>query len=594
MFLRRYALENDFQQQPDQVLSELWTSVQEHPDLERLHVLSELAYVEGHRLRIAHDERQAGRYLSTAVMASYQYLFDPRLDATRNAYDPLFRQVCDTYNAALEGMLRIMRDQETLKPGGIFTASSLDGSPLQIAVVMRGRWREHEFERFEFVSDYDTEGLQNVYHTYGLGVPLIGVRKARSDGDTTDEQYYPGGLSLPLTAFIQASIPASSSGIDAPPQKCLIQLIDPLEQTNIRIGDREAPLESDLTTPLAWYLDDPLLGSGVFATAALLNADFAGQFRGMYMLEPYDPDKIPVVMVHGFWSSPMTWTEMFNDLRADRAISDHYQFWFYLYPSGQPFWFSARQMRDDLRDLREHLDPSRQSAALDQMVLVGHSMGGLVARLQTYQSDERYWQLLSSRPVTELQGESDVRQRLNETFHFEANPSIARVVTIGTPHRGSNVANNVTRWFSQQLFRLPASLSNEYAEVIRANPDYFGDPNLLAITTSTDALSPESRFFETMQSSRRGEHVTYHNIIGVREQQSIWPWGGDRPLSDGVVSVDSARTPDATSEVEVPAEHSVIHRHPLAILEVRRVLLEHLGQAQAAAQGDVVPAAHVE
>jgi hypothetical protein len=161
-FLRRYALENDSEHHPQELLAELWRGAQEVPDLERLHVLAELAYIEGHRARIAQDERLAGQYLSTAVMASYQYLFDPRLDAMRNAYDPLFRQVCDTYNASLEGMLRIMRDQGTLRPGGMFTASSLDGSPLDIAIVMRGRWRDHEFDRFEFVSDYDTEGLKNV------------------------------------------------------------------------------------------------------------------------------------------------------------------------------------------------------------------------------------------------------------------------------------------------------------------------------------------------------------------------------------------------------------------------------------------------
>ena len=118
------------------------------------------------------------------------------------------------------------------------------------------------------------------------------------------------------------------------------------------------------------------------------------------MLEPYEPGKIPVLMVHGLWSSPMTWMEMFNDLRSVPEIRKHYQFWFYEYPTGQPFWVSAAQMRHDLAKLRDVLDPRHLEPALDQMVLVGHSMGGLVSRLQTVDSGDGYWrtgQRLSAR-----------------------------------------------------------------------------------------------------------------------------------------------------------------------------------------------------
>ena len=74
---------------------------------------------------------------------------------------------------------------------------------------------------------------------------------------------------------------------------------------------------------------------------------------GLYMVQPYEPGKIPVLMVHGLWSSPMTWMEMFNDLRSQPEIRDHYQFWFYLYPTGQPFWLSAAQLRRDLAKVRD-------------------------------------------------------------------------------------------------------------------------------------------------------------------------------------------------------------------------------------------------
>jgi pimeloyl-ACP methyl ester carboxylesterase len=574
LFLRQYALEEDYRQHPAEFLGELRNSCQAVPDLQRLQVLAELAYIEGNRERLAGNEKLAGEFLATAVMASYQYLFDPRLDVSRNAYDPLFRQVCDTYNAALEGMLRIMKSQDTLRPGGIFAATSLDGQTLQVAISIKGRWREHEFERFEFVSDFDTTGLQNVYHTYGLGVPLIGIRSSSTATEGNEQEYYPIGLSVPLTAFIQTSCQTTDDEQSCS-HKCLIQLIDPLEQTDIEIGERKAPLESDISTPVAYYLSDPLLGTSAFATAAMLDADFASKFRGMYMLEPFDPARIPVVLVHGFWSSPTTWTEMFNDLRADKAIRDNYQFWFYMYPSGQPFWFSARQMRNDMQELREHLDPQHSYPALDQIVLVGHSMGGLVSRLQTLDSENRFWNLISDRPIEELKCDEAARNCLRETLYFTANPAITRVITIGTPHRGSNVANSTTRWLGHQLFRLPANLTNQYAEVVRENKDYFRDSHLLEISTSIDSLSPDSHFFDAMQAARRSPRVTYNNIIGIKPRSS-WSIGKPSPPSDGVVLAESARTADASSEIEVPAEHSVIHQHPLAILEIRRILIEHL------------------
>lgn len=574
MFLRQYALEDAYQRDPVAVLAELRSSCDRYPDLRRLQVLAELSYIEGDRKRIAEKEREAGQLLSMAVMASYQYLFDPRLDIDRNAYDPLFRQVCDTYNASLEGLLRIMKAQDALRPGGYFIATSIDDQPLRVAISMTGRWREHEFERFEFVTDYDIRGLKNIYQTWGLGVPLIGIRHKETEQESGQDKYYPEGLSVPLTAFVQVSMQPAASSPDGT-STCLIQLLDPLEQNEVRIGDRRAPLQSDITTPVAYFLGDPLLGTDVLATAALLDGNFAQQFRGIYMLEPFDPDKIPVLMVHGLWSSPTTWTPMFNDLRADKAIRHNYQFWFYMYPSGQPFWFSARQLREDLAALRQQFDPEHKSAMLDQMVLVGHSMGGLVSRLQTLESDDDFWRLVSDRPLDELQADPETRQSLRDTLYFEPNRSIARVITIGTPHRGSNFANSTTRWISNQFFRMPMVLKNQYKATVSENPQFFREGHLFEIVTSVDALSPRSPFFETMQRARRSDSVVYHNIVGVLESKSTW-FGKAKPPSDGVVELESARSPDTASEISIPEEHSKLHSHPLAILEVRRILIEQL------------------
>lgn len=596
-FLRTYSLEQEFRESPVDVLVELREQLDEKPDLDRLHVLADLAYVEGHQHRLAGNERHAGQMLATAVTASYEYLFDTRLDHRRNAYDPVFRKACDIYNQSLEGLLRIMEQRDALRPGGSFVATTLDGQSLTVSIHVTGRWRDEDFDKFEFVSDYNTEGLRNVHHTYGLGVPLIAIRKTVEGHKRPEERYYPTDLSMPLTAFVMTT---SESWRGNEPHTFDIQLIDPLEQTEVRIADRIAPLESDITTPLAYYLDDPLLDANWFATAALLNGDFARQFGGLYMLEPYDPTKIPVVMVHGFWSSPMTWTEMFNDLRADKSIRDNYQFWFYLYPSGQPFWFSARQMREDLAEVRQTLDPRMTSRALNEMVLVGHSMGGLISRLQTINSGDQFWHLVSDRNINEMKGDSQTRQRVRDTLYFSANLSVARVITLGTPHQGSIVSNSLTRWISEKLFTLPGNLTSEYAQIMNDNPDFFKS-DMLKIATSTDSLSPESRFFEVMMTADADPRVRFHNIIGVYDNPGPTAiFGGSSEPSDGVVSVESARCPDAVSQIEIPAEHSDVHQHPRAVLEVRRILTEHVQdvfarrRASDRSRYQVMPASFIE
>ena len=217
-----------------------------------------------------------------------------------------------------------------------------------------------------------------------------------------------------------------------------MELYDPLALDDTLVGNLRVPLESDLSTPLAYFLSkvplENVATEGLFQPERLLDIrpDRQTPVMGMYMVQPYEPGKIPVVMVHGLWSSPMTWMEMFNDLRSIAAIRQRYQFWFYLYPTGQPFWTSAAELRRDLAEVRSVVDPQHREPALDQMVLVGHSMGGLVARMQTIESGDEFWKLAGHIPLDQVKTEPEVRDKLQSVFYFHANPSIRHVVTIAT------------------------------------------------------------------------------------------------------------------------------------------------------------------
>ena len=581
--LRKFNVLERYQNDPDSVIAWLQKLASQSPVMQEVYALAELTQQQARWSLQRGNRSRAIRLYSVALQHSYQFLFSPQLDVERNAYDPQFRSMCDIYNESLESMLRIVCGDGTFVPGQSMTVRD-DELDIEFEVRVQGRWKNEQFEKFELVGDYRTRGFENEYRTYGLGVPLIAVRKQHAV-NTPVEKYYPPDLTMAMTAFCHFENSSSGQDLlfndpDSPRKhRAVLTLYDPLENPTIQASSKTVPLQSDTTTPLAYHLDDPLLSTSVLATASLLNAETTEQIHGMYMLEPYDPSKIPVVMVHGLWSSPMTWALMFNDLRANSDIRNNYQFWFYSYSTAQPFWVSAMRMRQDLTRIREELDPQRTSKALDQMVLVGHSMGGLVSEMQTIGSGDRFWRHVSSVPIDSLEGDQETLDRVRRVFFFDPVPSVKRVVTIATPFSGSKFANGTARWFSHKFFTLPSFQTSDFERLISDNPNAFFDPGLLTARTSVDSLSVDSPMIDELRSAQVSNGVKFNNIIGRVPKKSVL---GKETLgdSDGVVSVESARCKHSESEVFVPEEHSRVHQHAAAIYEVQRVLLANLAELQ--------------
>ena len=569
--LRRYDLQDRLDGNRDELLAELDAIDQREPSREHVYAMAELAYVGGKRAHQSGKKDRALELYGSAVLHSYRYLFDEKYAVASNPYDPEFRRACDLYNTALESMLRIVQTKGNLRPGTVHLIQTANHD-CQLEIQLKSDdWHAEDFAHFEFVSDYEVHGLRNHYHNYGLGVPLIAVRKKHEEAEDS-EQFYPDDLSFPVTAFLRVRTEwRPGENVD----HAVLELYDPLDQPKVQIANAQVPLETDLSTPLAHTLSQPSLDDNRLSTLGLLNPGKVEKIQGLYMLEPFQADKIPVVMVHGLWSSPVTWMEMFNDLRSDPQVREHYQFWFYLYPSGQPFWFSASQMREDLAHMKQTLDPENQYLALDQMVLVGHSMGGLVSKLQTVDSGNEFWATLSDRPFSELQGEEEIRNGLEKTFFFESNPAVRRVVTIGTPHRGSEFANDTTRWLGRKLIKIPSMIMQGRHQLVASNPGFFRKGAPLDVSTSIDSLAPESPLLPVLLEADHGPWVRYHNIVGEVPKSGLTGWlvGGS---GDGVVSLASAQLENVQSQITVPADHVSVHRHPQSILEVRRILMRHV------------------
>ena len=579
-FLRQHNLDSSLNEDPRTLLQKVQKVIREEPQADNVYAYAEISYVLAKRVERS-QPRLALDFYSGTVLKAYQYLFDPKFASTRNPYDPRFRGACDLYNDALEAALRIVRANQSLQPGTAFSVRTADGYWTLTCTICDRRWQAEDFGAFEFVSDYRITGLRNHHVYYGLGVPMIAVRK-NYPGEPPAARYYPPDLSFPVTVFLRPEIPsdAATEGEDRYYEGRL-ELYDPVATTHIQIGESAVPLQADLTTPLAAFLSNPALGSSL-ATVGLLRPEklltlqpgLNKPLTGLYMVQPYEPNKIPVIMIHGWWSSPMTWIQMFNDLRSDPEIRRRYQFWFYLYPTGQPFWISAAQFRRDLRELRQTLDPDHRQIALDQIVLIGHSMGGLIAELQAIDSGQDFWKLVSEHPFEEVRTDPISRQELREIFFFQPNPSIRRVITIATPHAGSHFSNQMTQRLASRLIAVPKELLQSQTQFFRENQDLLLPNNLLQITDSVDALDPDCPIFAVMKTAQRASWVTHHNIVGVSLEDRLW--GRLTGTSDGVISWESAHSDKADSEISVPAEHTAIQAHPLTILEVKRILLEHL------------------
>jgi pimeloyl-ACP methyl ester carboxylesterase len=578
--LRSYNLLERLQSRPGDVIAWLQELVTRAPRMDEVHALAEVSKLQADWHQQNGNYRQANKLYAGAVLHSHKFLFDNELNLKRNAYDPQFRRICDIYNGSLESIMRELCKSGQLKNGASIMIGDEDLGMLA-KVHFEGRWESQSFERFELVSDYKTEGLANQYRTYGLGVPLIAVMQKQPTANPA-QKYYPPSLTLPMTAFCEIQPQANFVNAAGNVQHtAVIRMFDPLEQKTIRHLNRTIPLESDITTPLAYHLEDPLLNQSVLATATLLNAKLADKIHGMYMLEPFDPNKIPVVMVHGLWSSPVTWTQMFNDLRAVAEIQNNYQFWFYSYASGKPFMISAEQMREDLANIRRDFDPNGTSQALNQMVLVGHSMGGLLSRMQAIDSGNEFWNLVGQGNIEDLRGNQEAIGRLRKTLFFDANPAIKRIVTIATPHHGSEFASTTARWLSQKFISLPEFATDEVLKLAKENPDVLVRPQILT-GTSIDSLAPTAPSFVALERITPQPNTRFNTITGKLQNKRYFPFGNDSEETggDGVVSCKSAQCRFAESNVFVPEEHSSIHFHPQCILEVRRILLSHLVQQQ--------------
>jgi len=383
----------------------------------------------------------------------------------------------------------------------------------------------------------------------GEGVPMIGVSRP----DRRKEPFAPRrGYRLPVT--VVADMQTCGDRCDA-----TIRLLNPEVTKTVRLDGKSRPVAGDLYTPSVETFRSP--NPLILGLRWLLLVDRFDYPTNLIFMQPYDPKRIPVVLVHGLLSTPIMWGEVVRGLEADPLIRENYQFWAFHYPTGQPIVVSALELRQSLREAEARYRLPRG------LVLVGHSMGGIISRAQVSDSGgSAVFDHIFGADAPRVARRLPDAPLLRDTLFFDRDKNVRRVIFVCTPHRGSNMALAGPVGFFAALIRLPNNIAGTVSKV----SDVVTTMDLRRPPTSICGLSPRSPFLEALD--RRPIGAPHHTILGDRGR-------GDSPnSSDGVVPYSSAHLATAESELVVPDGHGAF-RHPAAIAEMRRILREHLAQS---------------
>lgn len=435
---------------------------------------------------------------------------------------------------------------ETLRPG----SASRDSITYKVKFDQTPKGGCYDlgyFDNIRYAGDFVVEKMEH-HMRAGVGAPMMALRDNK-EREPIERFYPPEAIARPLTA-VAWPVPSRKDE-----QEVRIQLLCPLSNDCVMIDGKQQPLAADFSVPWAATLERSARLNQERVTDMLTSTP--KRRPQLYLMEPYDPRKEPLIMIHGLLSSPLAWAKVSNDLWADDEIRRRYQIWHFLYNTSAPTLYTSAVLRAQLRALRRQLDPDGNDPAMRKTTLLTHSMGGLVGKALAMRPGEAFWRAAFTVPRDKLKLDRDDLMELTDAFSWQPDRTIHRIIFIATPHKGSEFADNIIGRAGSLLTKAPGDFLAFFQHVSATNPDVF-TPEYAALKKldGVTALSPEDPTLRILASTPYAQKVHTHSIIGK---------------SDWVVPYSSSHLSDADSELIVDARHRAF-KSPAAIAEVRRIL----------------------
>lgn len=520
-----------------------------------------------------------------AARHAYAYLFFSSRRPSERMFEDRQTQVRDYYNHAVEQAITGLFHHSQQRHLKALEASVLPWNGWNLHTNLSGIWLPQDAQMpRELIpaSSLTFSGLRNIYRRDGFGAELVAVfptddplhRRAsdepldilpgRASEQPFQEAPYPA-----LTALLRFEGTTQAEVLAT--RDIHVQMYDPYRFGKVLLAGEQVPLAANFTSGYGLWLARS--GFSVQALRSLLGLDNGLLRPQIYLMQPYDPGRRVVLMLHGLASSPEAWINVANEVLGDETLRQNYQIWQVYYPTNAPLALNNRAIRDALQATFAHFDPQRLSAASQHTTVIGHSMGGVLARLLVSSTGGQIWDRLLEDYQLQPGQLAALQQRMAPVLNFEPLPSITDAIFIAAPHRGTAFANHrLARW-AANLITLPFSMLEQVGDVTRVLAQLKprpGKQGLLRIPNSIDNLSDTDPFVRLASNLPLAPQLRYHSIIGDAEPAL--------PLvesSDGIVPYASAHLPGAASELVIESGHSV-QEHPQAIIEIRRILHEQL------------------
>lgn len=421
--------------------------------------------------------------------------------------------------------------------------------------------REVKLEALEVLfpaSEVNTKSLVRHNVTEGIGVPVVGWKQTSALGQKRPSYYLPSGLPYNVTVTLSFD-----------EKQPVWNFTKRWLYDDIKVGGVTHPLAADWTAANAFYwqmcqLDDLTIQN-------VLMPERYMEETGLYFLQPYDPNKIPIVMIHGLKSSPDAFKYIINDLAPEPWFRKNYQIWLFNYPTGTPWLYNSMKFREMMGSALHYARSKGGGAKLNEMVIVSHSMGGLIARSSVTDPKNKIYDAHFEALFENLKVKPKTRELIQKTMFYKPLTEPKRVVFMAVPHRGSPVANLRPSLILANLIRLPKLLTVEMVDA--ALHSGSGDPKetkKVGIPTSITSLSPKSRSIVGLNKLPLPSTITFHSIIGDRGKP-----GDLLKSSDGIVPYWSSHITPVASEKIVPYHHGVTDC-PETAEELKRILKLHL------------------